>query len=163
MKKLIIVLFCISSLYLISNSKNIIIPRDAIRFRIIANSNSVNDQALKNTIKDDLINNVFNNMSINSNPKEELTKSIPIIKETLNKYDIRYVISLGNNYFPEKTYKGVTYPKGYYESLVITIDNGLGDNYWCVLYPPLCLVENTNNTNNIEYKLLIKEIIDNYK
>ena len=163
MKKLIIVLFIISSIYLFNNSNGIIIPANAIRFRIIANSNSINDQALKNTIKDDLINNVFSLITINNNPKEELQNKMPLVKETLDRYNINYDISLGNNYFPKKTYKGIIYPEGYYESLVITLDNGLGNNYWCVLYPPLCLVENQNNTNNIEYKSLIKEIINNYR
>ena len=163
MKKLIIVLFMISFIFIINNKNEIIIPKDAIRFRIIANSNSINDQSIKNKIKDDLINNVFSNISLNNDPKKELENSIPIIKETLDKYEISYDLSLGNNYFPQKKYKGIVYPEGYYNSLVITIGNGLGNNYWCVLYPPLCLVEKTSDSNNIEYRSLIKELIDNYK
>ena len=163
MKKIIIVLFFISLIFIINNKNEIVIPNDAIRFRIIANSNSINDQAIKNEIKDDLINNVFSSIQISNSPIDELNNYIPLIKETLNKYNVKYEVSLGSNYFPKKTYKGIIYPEGYYKSLVITLDKGLGNNYWCVLYPPLCLVEKNTNTNNIEYKSFIKEILDNFR
>lgn len=158
MKKLIIVLFIISSIYLICNRNDIVIPKDAIRFRIIANSNSLNDQNLKRTIKDDLINNVFPNIKT----KEDIKNNLSYIDKRLKEYNVKYDINYGMNYFPEKEYKGIKYPKGNYESLVITLNEGMGDNFWCVMYPPLCLIDD-NNTNNVEYKVLAKEIIDNYK
>lgn len=158
MKKLIIVLFIISSIYLISNRNDIVIPKDAIRFRIIANSNSLNDQNLKRTIKNDLINNVFPNIKT----KEDIKNNLSYIDKRLKEYNVKYDINYGMNYFPEKEYKGIKYPKGNYESLVITLNDGMGDNFWCVMYPPLCLIDD-NNTNNVEYKVLAKEIIDNYK
>lgn len=158
MKKLIIVLFIISSIYLICNRNDIVIPKDAIRFRIIANSNSLNDQNLKRTIKDDLINNVFPNIKT----KEDIKNNLSYIDKRLKEYNVKYNINYGMNYFPEKEYKGIKYPKGNYESLVITLNEGMGDNFWCVMYPPLCLIDD-NNTNNVEYKVLAKEIIDNYK
>ena len=157
MKKVIIVLFLISSLYLINNKDEIIIPSNSIRFRIIANSNTIEDQIIKNKIKDELINGVFNNIK----KENDIEKTIPLIKEKLDNYNIKYDIKYGNNYFPSKTYKGITYPSGTYKSLVITLNQGLGNNYWCVLYPPLCLIDD-DNTNNIEYKSLVKEIIDKH-
>ena len=158
MKKIIIILFIIISIYLFNNKEDILIPNDAVRFRIIANSNSLEDQALKKTIKNDLINNIFPNIK----SKEDIINNISNVDNSIKKYNIDYDISYGMNYFPEKEYKGIKYPQGYYESLVITLDKGLGDNYWCVMYPPLCFIEE-NNTNNIEYKVLVKEIINNYK
>ncbi len=157
MKKIIIALFLISSLYLINNKDEIIIPSNSIRFRIIANSNTIEDQIIKNKIKDELINGVFNNIK----KENDIEKTIPLIKEKLDNYNIKYDLKYGNNYFPSKTYKGITYPSGNYKSLVITINQGLGNNYWCVLYPPLCLIDD-DNTNNIEYKSLVKEIIDKH-
>lgn len=157
MKKVIIVLFLISSLYLINNKDEIIIPSNSIRFRIIANSNTIEDQIIKNKIKDELINGVFNNIK----KENDIEKTIPLIKEKLDNYNIKYDLKYGNNYFPSKTYKGITYPSGTYKSLVITLNQGLGNNYWCVLYPPLCLIDD-DNTNNIEYKSLVKEIIDKH-
>ena len=158
MKKIIIILCIITSIYLFNNKEDILIPNDAVRFRIIANSNSLEDQALKKTIKNDLINNIFPNIK----SKEDIINNISTIDNSIKKYNIEYDISYGMNYFPEKEYKGIKYPQGYYESLVITLDKGLGDNYWCVMYPPLCFIEE-NNTDNIEYKVLVKEIINNYK
>ena len=72
-------------------------------------------------------------------------------------------MNYGINYFPEKKYKGVIYEEGYYESLVITLGKGNGENWWCVLFPPLCLMEGEdNNTDEVEYKSFVKEMIDKY-
>ena len=72
-----------------------------------------------------------------------------------------YKINFGLNYFPMKEYKGVTYNEGYYESLVVTLGKGEGDNWWCVLFPPLCLLEAEENTE-VEYKSYVKELIEKY-
>ena len=158
MKKIIIVLFLISGAYLISNKDEIIIPNNAIRFRIIASSNSIEDQLLKNSIKDDLINNVFPNI----NNENDIYDSIPKMDEIIKKYNVDYKLNYGYNYFPKKEYKGIKYPSGKYKSLVITMEEGLGDNFWCVLYPPLCFIEENESYNSIEYKSLFKEVLDNY-
>ena len=72
-------------------------------------------------------------------------------------------IKYGFNHFPKKKYKGVTYKEGNYESLVITLGSGNGDNFWCVLLPPLCLLEgDDNSSSNIEYKFFVKDLIDKY-
>ena len=158
MKKVIILLFIITSVYLINQKNEIVIPNDAVRFRIIANSNSFKDQAIKKEIKKELINNVFPNIK----SKEDIKTNIYNIENIVKSYNIKYTINYGMNYFPEKVYKGIKYPKGNYESLVVTLDEGKGDNFWCVMYPSLCLIDD-DNTNDIEYKVLVKEIINNYK
>lgn len=87
------------------------------------------------------------------------------IKNLLNEenYKENFKISFGQNYFPKKEYKGIEYNEGYYESLVVKLGRGNGHNWWCILFPPLCLIEaNESDTNNIEYKSIIKEIIDTY-
>ena len=160
MKKIIIILFIISSIYILNNKDEVIIPSDSIRFRIIANSNSIEDQILKNQIKDDLINNVLPTLN-NNDIDKSINETIPLIKDRLNNYNIKYDISYGYNYFPTKTYKGIKYPSGKYKSLVITLDSGLGNNFWCVLYPPLCLVE-SQETSEIEYKSIVKELVNKY-
>lgn len=153
------------SVYILSTPKEeqITIPDTSIRFRIIANSNSLEDQLEKNEIKQDLIKNVIPKMLNNniSSSRASIKNTIPLLKEQLNTYNIPYSLNLGQNYFPEKNYKGVTYDAGYYESLVITLGGGLGDNWWCVLYPPLCLIETEPNLDNITFKSYIKEYLDN--
>ena len=87
------------------------------------------------------------------------------IEETMDENNIQeeYTIDYGNHYFPEKVYKGVKYPEGEYESLVVTLGDGLGENFWCVLFPPLCLLEaEESDKDEVEYKSFIKEIIDKY-
>ena len=62
---------------------------------------------------------------------------------------------------PEKEYKGVKYKEGEYKSLLVTLGKGEGDNFWCVLFPPLCMMQ-TEETSEIEYKFLIKETLEKY-
>ena len=76
-------------------------------------------------------------------------------------YNEGFSINFGSNYFPETTYKGITYDDGYYESLVVTLGKGEGDNWWCVLFPPLCLLEAEEGTE-VEYRSFVKEILDKY-
>ena len=67
----------------------------------------------------------------------------------------------GNSYFTDKFYKGVSYKNGIYESLLITIGDGNGDNWWCVLFPPLCLLDvEENEMDDVEYQFFIKNLID---
>ena len=86
-----------------------------------------------------------------------------LIKETLVNlnYDTEFTINFGNNYFPDKEYKEVLYEKGYYESLVVTLGKGEGDNWWCVLFPPICTLEVEEN-KDIEYKFFVKELFEKY-
>ncbi len=65
------------------------------------------------------------------------------------------------NHFPEKEYKGVIYEEGDYQSLVVTLGSGSGKNWWCVLFPPLCLLEN-NDMEEVEYRSFIADTVDKY-
>lgn len=80
-----------------------------------------------------------------------------MIEEETSNYKINY----GMNYFPSKSYRGIVYPSGKYESLVITLGSGFGDNWWCVLYPPLCLIDEDMDTSDVVYRSYIKDILWN--
>lgn len=169
MKKTIIIVLSIFIIYQITNNKeNIIIPKSAIRLSIIADSNSVYDQYIKNEVKKIMEAEIKDNL----NDITEIETSRNIIKSNINKYREKIEklfikknynkeinINFGLNYFPKKVYKGVTYEQGDYESLVITIGSGQGDNWWCVLFPPLCLLEAEENTE-VEYKFKVLELLD---
>ena len=119
-----------------NTTEEIVIPNDSIRIRVIAPSDSIEDQKLKGNVK----------RSIQGQLSEMLKN-----------------VNYGLNYFPIKEYKGITYDDGYYESLVITLGQGQGKNWWCVLFPPLCLMdEEEENMENVEYKSFIKEVLDKY-
>lgn len=149
-----------------NEEQTILIPKDAIRFRIIANSNEFNDQAKKIEVKKDLeplISNILKESNDITTTKNLINYNMSNIKSTIEKHNVSYDINYGLNYFPEKTYKGVTYPEGNYESLVVTLGDGLGDNWWCVLFPPLCLLEATEeNYDEYTYTFYMKDIIDKY-
>ncbi len=167
MKKIIVILF-IFSLVLIFNTKekDILIPNNAIRFRVVANSNSIKDQQEKLIIKEKIENDIYAFIKDAKNRKDVdkfLKNNINEIKNIVDSYNIKYDIKYGYNYFPTKNYKGVLYPAGNYESLVITLGEGLGDNFWCVLFPPLCLLDNNNeDVGEVEYKFYVKELLDKF-
>lgn len=173
MKKIIIfVLLIISLLFLVDNnvSSETIIPDSAIRFRVIGNSNTVYDQNIKLQIRN-VIQNKILELTRNTKTIEEVRTIMKEHQEELYditndklkelNYDKPFKLNYGYNYFPKKKYKGVTYKEGNYESLVITLGEGNGNNFWCVIFPPLCMAE-IEDTNEVEYKFFVKEIIDKY-
>ena len=164
MKKSIIILFIISLGFLFSNSnEEIIIPEDAIRFRIIANSNSAIDQKKKTEIKSQIEEKIYDVLTNVNNVKEArklIKENLDVIEKIVKEYQIPYQINYGQNYFPTKTYKGIIYPSGDYESLVITLGKGIGKNFWCVLFPPLCLIDDESKEySDIEYQSYIKNLL----
>ena len=149
-------------------NNDIIIPDTAIRLRVIPNSNSTLDQNIKNKVKKYLENNTYNLIKDEDSKeiaKEKIKNNIPLIEENVkqifseNNYDMNFDINYGLNYFPEKEYRGLKYNEGYYESVVISIGKAEGDNWWCVLFPNLCLVD-LETKDNVEYKSWIVEKIN---
>lgn len=172
MKKLTIILAIIITILCLNKEEKIIIPKEAIRFRVIANSNNNKDQQIKKKIVGNLKENIkqleFSTTNLNTERKK-IKKQLPtfdkVVKETLEQEQNQttYTINYGMNYFPRKEYKGIVYEEGEYESLVITLGDGLGENFWCVLFPPLCLLEQEENEyQKVEYTSLIKEILQKY-
>ncbi len=167
MKKIIVLLFLISLTFLFFNKEEeIIIPKNAIRFRVIANSNSSIDQLEKWQIKEevekkiyDLINGAINTQEVRS----IIEDNMDVIEQIVDDYGVDYQINYGDNYFPAKSYKGIVYPAGNYESLVITLGSGVGNNFWCVLFPPLCLLEESkDDISDVEYQLYVKKLLEGF-
>lgn len=168
-----IILLSVALLYIFMGnnfSREIIIPEESIRFRIIASDNSKKSEEIKFKIKimleselckilDENDNFLTYKVKIENNLKTLENKVNLLLKKEKNSELAQ--ISYGSNFFPEKEYKGVIYEAGFYDSLVVTLGNGLGNNWWCVLFPPLCNLE--NETNEEEYKLLVWEIIKKYQ
>lgn len=146
------------------------IPKDAIRLRVIANSNTDYDQEIKMKVKDLLeikMYNLLKDIKGVERARKLINNNIDDIKNDIDyllkqeNYNLGYDLNFGNNFFPAKEYKGVIYEEGYYESLVVTLGKGEGDNWWCVLFPPLCLLEAEEN-DEVEYKFFIQELIEKY-
>ena len=148
--------------------ENVIIPKESIRYRIVANSNNEIDQYNKlkaNEVIFPIINDIMNNSNNIIEARKNINKNIPLIEKSLDNLNIKYKVSFGQNYFPTKTYLNNTYSEGNYESLVIYLDEARGDNFWCVMFPPLCLIDidRENLDKVVESNPKIKEkIISNY-
>ncbi len=167
MKKIIIVLFLFTLIFFISKgNEEYIIPNNAIRLRVIANSNTFEDQATKMEIKSNIEDILKTDLISVSNKAEAdgvIQEKIPQIKTMINDYNINYNLNYGQNYFPEKSYKGVKYKEGMYESLVVTLGSGRGENWWCVLFPPLCLMEaQESKMEDVDYEWFVKDIFKKY-
>lgn len=170
MKKIILILTIIVAFLIYKEVKEeeVIIPDTAIRLRVIPNSNSALDQNMKLKVKEYLENNTYQLLKNENNIDEArnlIKENIPNLEENIteifedNNYNMNYNINYGYNYFPDKEYRGVKYKEGYYESIVISIGKAEGDNWWCVLFPNLCLVD-LQEKEDAEYKLWVEEMIN---
>lgn len=128
------------------------IPQESIRLRILANSDSASDQAVKRHVRDAVV------AEINSWIQSTSTQTIEEARQSIRGHmkDIEKVVAAqlrerGFTYsfkaeldvvaFPTKIYGSKVYPAGDYEALRITLGSGAGQNWWCVLFPPLCFVD----------------------
>lgn len=142
---------------------------DMIKFRIISNSNSPKDIIIKQQVSDKVSKILFDKGNTREDVRNNILENINLIEAETNKvfndnnYLKKFNINYGYNYFPEKEFDGKRLKEGIYESLVLTIGEGKGDNYWCILYPPLCMIDNKNEVKNkIEYKFKIIEYIKKF-
>lgn len=172
LKTIITLVSILLSFYLIGIffEEKVKIPEESIRLRVLANSNSEYDQQIKKEVSYALQNEISNIITLEddiNSAKLKLKNNLGIIDNRINNvltsrnYNKSYNINLGLNYFPEKEFKGVKYKEGYYESLLVTIGEGKGNNWWCVLFPPLCILE-AEESDEIEYSSLIKEVLEQY-
>lgn len=173
MKKLFVIcVLVVLGFFFLKVDEEVLIPEEAIRFRVVANSDDKEDQAVKELVSREVQKQISDSLESAENvddARKILREKVPVFRETventLNEYDIDtpFRIHYGMNHFPEKIYKGVTYKEGDYESLVVTLGEGLGKNWWCVLFPPICLLEaDENASGDVEYKFFLQELLDKY-
>lgn len=171
MKKLLIIIAIIMLIMINSKEETIIIPESAIRYRVVASTNSNEDQLIKNkvsTYMQDYLINMTSTAKSSIEAHNILLSNYESIKEYLDEYlnfnniNTSYEIKIGRNYFPQKSYKGITYSAGYYDSIVINLGYKQGLNWWCVMYPPLCLIDDNASLDEIEYTTLTSELLKKY-
>lgn len=126
------------------------IPEQSIRLRILANSDLPADQLMKRVIRDEIIRQVEQWVSEPDGiveARETVRRHLPqleqLVGQVLSDYGVEYAyqVELGQVPFPAKLYGNQVYPAGEYEALRITLGSGEGQNWWCVLFPPLCFVD----------------------
>jgi stage II sporulation protein R len=121
-----------------------------VRLHVVANSDSVEDQDLKRKVRDEVIKQIspsFEGLKDVSQVKQVIADNISLIeqiaakvvKENQKNYGVEAVL---NNFdFPTKVYGNLTLPAGNYQALKIVLGNGEGQNWWCVMFPPLCFID----------------------
>ena len=122
------------------------------RLHIIANSNSAEDQAVKLKVRDAVLEYEAENLDAVSAAKtrEELmahgAELLEIIEGVLrsNGFDYGAQMLVGTFPFPDREYNGVLYPAGDYDAFRVILGDGAGENWWCVMFPPLCILKSDN-------------------
>ena len=141
-----------------------------LRIHIRADSNEPQAQAVKYRVRDDvvafltpLVAEYADKESAMVGVENALDKIAQVASGTLLKNGFLYgaTATLETEEFPTRVYDGYTLPAGEYSALIIRLGSGAGDNWWCVVYPPLCFSKPTGT--NIKYKSKIAEIIRAWK
>lgn len=139
-----------------------------IRLHVLANSDSETDQALKLKVKDEVVRK-FGNTFASAKNKDDAVKlieenfdnirevALEVIEEEGYDYDVR--VYLADCMFPTKVYKDLTFPAGLYEALRIDIGTAKGKNWWCVMYPPLCFVDQTYSVVPDDSKKQLEDLL----
>lgn len=164
-------LFTYTSICAISYAQNVStdIADSVFRLHVIANSDSEEDQNLKYIVRDNLLSYMKEICSDCTNKEvaikivqehskdfEQIAKNT--IKEQGYSYDVK--INIGNFEFPTKTYGDISIPAGYYDALRVEIGEAKGQNWWCVMFPPLCFVDVTSGVVPDESKEVMEENLD---
>lgn len=141
-----------------------------LRIHIRANSNDECDQAVKLKVRDEINEYLSNKLD----GVKDFEKAYSIVKESLGEIENQAREKLEaegflygararliNEYFPTRAYQSVVVDSGYYDALIVELGDGKGDNWWCVIYPPLCFVE-AEKSDGFSYRSKIKELWDRY-
>ncbi|UOK57928.1 stage II sporulation protein R [Bacillus sp. OVS6] len=134
-------------------SEPVVIPEEAIRLRILANSDSDEDQALKRKIRDEVNKEItvwVEKLTSIEAARELIQSRLPEIEKIVQSVLVKenkeqeFSVDFDNVSFPTKMYGSYIYPAGDYEAILITLGEGKGANWWCVLFPPLCFLDFSN-------------------
>lgn len=171
---LFILLFCGASTWIVKASAlhkaNIQegIAEDIIRFHVIANSDSAKDQALKLKVKEQLVESLsplLRNVESIRDARTILSENLNFIQHIAeatikqNGYVYTVKVTLEECYFPLKIYGDYTFPPGNYEALRVKIGAAEGKNWWCVMFPPLCFVDETYSVVDEDSNKKLKHLL----
>ena len=163
-----LLLFIYTTICAISYAQNVSsdISNSVFRLHVIANSDTNEDQNLKYKVRDNLLN-YMNEICKDCSSKEEAIllvennkdnfKQIALEKIKAEGYSYDVNINVGNFEFPTKKYGDISLPAGYYDALRVEIGEAKGQNWWCVMFPPLCFVDISSGIVPEESKELIED------
>ena len=163
---LLLFIYIFISAFSYTNAVCVNISNNLFRLHVIANSDTDADQNLKYIVRDKVLE-YINTLSSNAKSKEDVInivdQNLPKIQEIAqqtvydNGFTYKINVKVGNFVFPTKKYGDIVLPPGYYDALRIEIGEAKGQNWWCVMFPPLCFVDVTSGIVPDESKEIMKE------
>ncbi|MEE1086168.1 MAG: stage II sporulation protein R [Schaedlerella sp.] len=144
------------------------LAEEVLRFHVLANSDSEEDQALKMKVKEGILSyleGAMPEMENVSETSEWVRNHTDALEEVSGKiiaqegYEYTVSAAVTTCWFPQKTYGDVTFPQGNYKALRIEIGEAEGQNWWCVLYPGLCFLDAANAVFPDEGKKRLKDVL----
>ena len=174
MKKFILVfvaiLVVIGTVLLVKNmGGEPVADTDYLRIHVRANSNSETDQSIKYIVKDEVVK-FITPYAAQCTDKQKAMEIIASILPEIESVCDHVLAEHGFSYkskasvrveeFPTRVYGDLTLENGLYDALIIELGSGTGDNWWCVIYPPLCF---TSGTADVQYRSAIWDIINKFK
>ena len=169
----LIILIGVASIFVINQPKTVsAYEYDYFRIHIMANSNSTEDQELKYLVKSKLID-FYTPYLAKAENKEQAINVIEdnldvaslLINKSLLEAGVTYEarVEVKKEHFPTRYYEEYCLEEGVYDAIIVTLGVGEGDNWWCVVYPPLCFVnKKETDAQNIVYQSKFLEIIEKY-
>lgn len=172
MKKLLVLVLIFTAIaatvILAAGAQNAQAENDYLRIHVRANSNEQIDQSVKYTVKDEVVK-FITPYAARCTDKQTAMEVIGGILPEIEKVCDRVLKQNGFNYtsrasvreenFPTRVYGDLTLESGIYDALIIELGTGTGDNWWCVIYPPLCF---TSGTADVQYRSVIMDIINKF-
>lgn len=142
---------------------------DYLRIHVRANSNSAEDQQVKYEVKDEVVKFItpyIKECVDKESAMEVMHGLLPEIEKVCDKalrergYTYGARANIREEKFPTRVYGDLTLEEGVYDALIVELGTGTGDNWWCVIYPPLCF---TSASADVEYRSVIMDIINKFK
>lgn len=170
MKKLMCI-FCLILMFFIGGYFIFVSPQtkqEYIRIHVRANSNYELDQNIKYQIKDkvvEFLTPVFASCTTKTEFVEKINNNLinveKIANDILKQNNFNYTAKANfrNEEFPTRSYDGVVLESGFYDSIILELGEAKGDNWWCVVYPPLCFLN--SSSSKVEYRSKLAEIVKN--
>ena len=168
----LIIAVCLTIGVCYNSTKNSVENADYLRIHIRANSNEAIDQTVKYEVKDAVVE-YLTPMVAECETKQQMIDLIESQKQEIKSvadnvlvqkgFDYVSIVKINNEYFPTRSYQNYTFESGFYDAVIIELGKSQGNNWWCVLYPPLCFVNgSSNNSSHIVYRSRIVEIIKSF-
>ena len=138
--------------YVYSTTTQANIANNVIRFHVLANSNSKSDQNLKERVRTEILKEFQDYLSSAPNietTRKVLTEKLPemeaLAEEIITRWGGSYSVTanITTVFFPTRFYGSLAFPPGKYEAVQLIIGEGQGNNWWCLMFPPLCYVDMT--------------------